>query len=141
MGDWVQELVNDFREPNQRPPVERYAAAILRRKQDATYWLGLISFDEHEYTTAEEYFKNLSLDVWPHGPWTDGARYNLARTYEAAGRTDEAVKLYESDDSAQRHGNRLRARWLREAAAAKKAEKPQNAAAKKGDAREAGESK
>jgi tetratricopeptide (TPR) repeat protein len=115
MQDYVQELVNDFREPNQTPPVQRYAIAILRRKQDATYWLGCLSFDEREYATAEEYFKNLVLDVWPKGcPWTDGAHYNLARTYEASGRIDEAVKIYEADDSAQRHGNRLRARWLKE---------------------------
>jgi tetratricopeptide (TPR) repeat protein len=122
IGEWVQELVNDFREPNQRPPVQRYAAAMLRRKQDATYWLGLISFDEHEYETAEEYFKNLTLDVWPHGgPWNDGARYNLARSYEAAGRLGDAIKLYAADDSPQRHGNHLRARWLQETAATKKA--------------------
>jgi hypothetical protein len=116
MRDYVQELVNDFREPHQRPPVERYAAAILRRKQNATYWLGCISFDEAEYDTAEEYFKKLLLDVWPPAQdfWADGAHYNLARTYEAAGRTDEALKIYEADDSAQRHGNHLRARWLKE---------------------------
>ena len=115
MQDYVNELVNDFREPNQTPPVQRYQIAVLRRKQDATYWLGLISFDEGEYATAEEYFKNLVLDVWPEGPWTDGATYNLARTYEASGRIDEAIKIYEADDSAQRHGNRLRARWIKEA--------------------------
>jgi tetratricopeptide (TPR) repeat protein len=132
MQDYVNELVNDFREPNQKPPVLRYALALRSRKQDATYWLGLISFDEHEYSTAEEYFKNLLLDVWPPAEdfWTDGAHYNLARTYEASGRTDEAVKLYEADDSAQRHGNHLRARWLKETSAEKKstetapAEKP-----------------
>lgn len=114
MGDWVKELVDDFRQPNQPPPVQRYALAMLRRKQDATYWLGLISFDEKQYEAAEEYLKHLTLDIWPQGPWADGAHYNLARTYESAGRIDEAIALYESDDSAQRHGNHLRARWLRE---------------------------
>lgn len=114
INDWVKELVNDFQEPNQRPPVQRYIAAMVRRKQDATYFLGLISFDEHEYLTAEEYFKNLTLDIWPQGPWTDGAHYNLARTYEADGDADKAIALYEADDSPQRHGNHLRARWIRE---------------------------
>ncbi len=120
MRDYVQELIDDFREPNKNPPVQRYEMAMLLRKQDATYWLGLISYDEHEYSTAEEYFKKLTLDQWPNGPWTDGAHYNLARTYEAAGRTDEALKIYEADDSPQRHGNQLRARWLKEASAEKK---------------------
>ena len=32
---------------------------------------GLISFDEKQYLAAEEYLKNLTLDIWPRGPWTD----------------------------------------------------------------------
>lgn len=87
---------------------------LVRRKQDATYWLGLISYDEGEYSAAEDYFKKLTLDLSTEGPWTDGTRYNLGRTYEASGRIDDAVKIYEADDSPQRHGNHLRARWLKE---------------------------
>jgi hypothetical protein len=120
MQDWVQELIDDFRGPNQAPPEDRYRSTMLQRKQDATYWLGLISFDEGEYSSAEDYFKKLTLDIWPDGFWTVGARYNLARTYEAAGRTDDAIKLYDADDSAQRHGNHLRARRLKESMAAQK---------------------
>jgi hypothetical protein len=48
-------------------------------------------------------------------PWLPGARYNLARSYEALGETEKAIALYEADDSPQRHGNRLRAKWLAEA--------------------------
>ena len=47
------------------------------------------------------------------GYWAHGTRYNLARTYEAQGKNAEAIKLYEADDSPQRDGNRLRARWLK----------------------------
>ena len=37
------------------------------------------------------------------------------------GKNAEAIKLYEADDSPQRDGNRLRARWLQEQAAARRA--------------------
>ena len=105
------ELAQTYEEENNRPaPVQKYIAAVFRRKQDATYWLGLISYDEKEYTAAEDYFERLTLKVWPIGPWTDGARYNLARTYEADGRAADAIKLYEADESPQRFGNRLRGR-------------------------------
>jgi tetratricopeptide (TPR) repeat protein len=116
MADHVRELVQTYEEENNRPaPVQKYIAAVFRRKQDATYWLGLISYDEKEYTAAEDYFERLTLKVWPTGPWTDGARYNLARTYEADGRAADAIKIYEADDSPQRFGNHLRARRLKAA--------------------------
>lgn len=126
MADHVRELVQTYEEENNRPaPVQKYIAAVFRRKQDATYWLGLISYDEKEYTAAEDYFERLTLKVWPIGPWTDGARYNLARTYEADGRAADAIKIYEADDSPQRFGNHLRARRLKAASPAAPApEKP-----------------
>jgi tetratricopeptide (TPR) repeat protein len=126
MADHVRELAEKYVEVNhQAPPVQKYAYTVLRRKQDATYWLGLISYDEKEFTAAEDYFQRLTLGVWPTGPWTDGARYNLARTYEADGRKDDAIKLYEADDSPQRHGNQFRARRLEaESVTAPAAEKP-----------------
>ena len=45
--------------------------------------------------------------------WTFGARYNLARTWEAQGKIEEAVALLEADTSPQRHGNLLRAKRLK----------------------------
>ena len=50
----------------------------------------------------------------PGGPWTFGARYNLARTYETLGDITRARELLnEDDDSPQKHGNWLRAKLLR----------------------------
>jgi hypothetical protein len=47
--------------------------------------------------------------------WAAAARYNLGRSYEAAGQIDKAIATYESDTSSpQNTGNRLRARWLKE---------------------------
>ena len=47
--------------------------------------------------------------------WNDKmatAHYNLARTYEALDRRQEAIAAYQATKSAQKHGNLLRARWL-----------------------------
>ncbi len=90
---------------------------IRQAKHHASYWLGLLTFDTGEYEVAVDFLRNRTLQATPDGPWTRGARYNLARAYEALGKTKQAIALYEtSDESPQSHGNRLRARRLREQA-------------------------
>jgi hypothetical protein len=90
-------------------------AICLRGKLDATYWLGLIAQERGKYETAADDFLNRG---WPkltsaESPWTAGARYNLARTYEAAGDIPQAVGAYRSNDSSPGYqGDLLRARWL-----------------------------
>lgn len=91
---------------------------VLAAKQDASYWLGLLAFDRGELAVAEDYLLRRYLEKWSDGPWTHGARYNLARVREAQGEIDRAVGLLENDKSPQRHGNLLRARWLKEKQAA-----------------------
>ena len=54
-----------------------------------------------------------TLEAVPNGPWTDGARYNAARCYEALGELEKAIELLETGDSPQQHGNLLRAKMLR----------------------------
>jgi tetratricopeptide (TPR) repeat protein len=123
VGQYIQELINDDQEANRRavaPAVAQlYGYAVVRRKQDSTYWLGLISFDEGQYEAAKDYFSQVSAEtsrICP-SPWIAAAHYNLARTCEAAGETAEAIKLLEEDtNSPQYYGNRLRARRLKEAA-------------------------
>jgi hypothetical protein len=89
-------------------------------KDDASYWVALLLFDEGKYASAENWLVNPQLAATPNGHWANGTRYNLARTYEAQGKTDDAVALYEKDASPQQHGNRLRAKWLKLQAAAPK---------------------
>ncbi|HEV7226290.1 MAG TPA: tetratricopeptide repeat protein [Pirellulales bacterium] len=101
----------------QRRSLEGLANAYRAAKRDASYWLGLVAFERGDYVTAVDYFKKRSLEAAPDGPWTAGARYNLGRAYEALGRRAEAIAAYRSDDSAQRHGSELRARWLEQAPA------------------------
>ena len=86
-------------------------------KQDASYWLGLIVFEEAArqgsgYEVALDFFKKRVLADYPKGPWTTGAQYNLGRTYEALGQKDLARAAYEAGEGPQRHGNLLRARRL-----------------------------
>jgi tetratricopeptide (TPR) repeat protein len=82
-------------------------------KRNATYWIGLLSLDDGRYDVAAHWLGRPELNA-AESAWQPGARYNLARTLEAQGNLDEAIKLLEADDSsAQQHGNRLRAERLK----------------------------
>ena len=87
--------------------------AYEKAKQHASYWLGLLAYDRGHYDTAVDYFAERTLAASPGGPWTEGARYNLARAYEAKGEVEEAASQLEASRSPQRHGDLLRARQLR----------------------------
>jgi hypothetical protein len=88
-------------------------AIYLRAKLDASYWLGLIAAYQNNPRSAIDYFDTRTLDVVPDNLWTHGAKYNLARVYEASNQPQEAIKLYRADTkSPSYHGNLLRARWL-----------------------------
>jgi len=89
-------------------------ALYLAAKGDASYWLGLLSYDLGKYEVAKNWLAVLTLAASPDGPWTESARYNLARTLEALGDLPAAIEVLESDDSPQRYGNLLRARQLKQ---------------------------
>lgn len=92
----------------------RQIQAISDVKQDASYWLGLVTFEEGDYKAAIDHLQKRTLEAWPDGPWSSGARYNLARAYEATGNVDDAIKIYQAKGSPQEHGNQLRAEWLKD---------------------------
>lgn len=105
----------------QRAAMEK--PVFVRAKQNASYWLGLLAYEQEVYPAAIDYLATRTLEASPDGPWTHGARYNLARTFEAAGELDRAVSQLASDPlSPSRHGNLLRARWLAELLAEQEAE-------------------
>ncbi|MBI3838443.1 MAG: tetratricopeptide repeat protein [Planctomycetia bacterium] len=98
--------------------VEAAQVLLLQQgKQSASFWLGLVAFEQQDFPSAIDWFGKRTLEAAPNGPWSPAARYNLARAYEAVGELDRAIALYESDNSLQSHGNKLRARWLKEARA------------------------
>lgn len=94
--------------------------SIEQMRDDANYWLGLIWFDPAgaRYKNVEQFLLPLT-QTKVDNLWTNGARYNLARAYEAAGKKAEAIKLYEASRSPQQYGNRLRAERLKEKSAKK----------------------
>ncbi len=42
-------------------------------KQNASFWLGVIAFDEGNYPVAIDYFSKRTLEAAPDGPWTAAA--------------------------------------------------------------------
>jgi tetratricopeptide (TPR) repeat protein len=121
---FTQELPEN--EEHKKAVLETLVGRMLRVKEHATYWIGLTYFETGKYDTVIEWLEERVIKAPIPGPWMAGARYNLARSYEALGQTDKAIALLEGDDSPQRHGNKLRAHWLRQPAAKAPNGKPQN---------------
>jgi len=99
------------------PPEQAEAGKRLfeQMKEDATYWLGVLTLTEGENATAVDYLGRMTLEAAPDSRWTDAARVNLARALVGLGRTAEAVKLLREDASPQRFGSRLLADELEKA--------------------------
>lgn len=83
-----------------------------RNKTDATYWLGLLKFEQGQPAQSIAWLENKVLSREEAQRRATGIRYNLARAYEALSENEKAAELLEGDDSPQKHGNRLRARRL-----------------------------
>jgi hypothetical protein len=95
---------------------EAQAAAItsrlVRMKEDATYWLGLLMLAEGQDEAAVDYLQRMTLDASPDSRWTDAARINLAAALVTLGKPSEAAALLRADGSPQRFGSRLAAERL-----------------------------
>jgi hypothetical protein len=85
-------------------------------KEDATYWLGILTLAEGEFDAAVDYLERMTLGVAPDSRWSDAARLNLADAFLGLGREADALKLLRADASPQRFGSRLRADRLGRAA-------------------------
>lgn len=91
------------------PPQQAEAARALfgRMKEDAAYWLGVLTLAEGEYQTAIDYLGRMTVEAAPDSRWTDAARTNLAQALIAVGRREEAIAALRADLSPQRFGSRL----------------------------------
>lgn len=93
------------------PPAEAEAARALvaQMKEDAAYWLGVLTLGEGEWEAAVDYLARMTLESAPDSRWADAARQNLAVACVALGRDAEAVAALRQDESPQRFGSRLEA--------------------------------
>lgn len=103
-------LSKDLKVRNQQ--IQELMAAVRTAKNHATYWIGLCHFDAGDYTSAAEWFQDRTLEGNQDSYWLPGARYNLARCYEAEGKWEAARELYIADESPQKIGNLLRAQRI-----------------------------
>ena len=96
--------------------IEAGQVLVMRRaKQAASFWLGLIHYEQQDFPEAIDFFANRTLKANPKGIWAAAASYNLGRSYEASGQKEKAIAIFEADKSSpQSTGNQLRARWLKE---------------------------
>ncbi|MFZ1933453.1 MAG: hypothetical protein WCB27_04380 [Thermoguttaceae bacterium] len=84
-------------------------------RQDASYWFGLMAYQRGRYRSAIDWLQAKTIEADPDGPWSTGARYNLARAYEASNQPELAMLLYHSNPSSPGYaGDLLRAKWLKE---------------------------
>jgi len=102
------------------------AQFIALGKQHATFWLALIAAEQGNFRSAADYLGYRAADTPGENRWASASHYLMARLLEAIGQTEAAAKLYEADlPGPYRHGNLLRAAWLRQLADSAK-QKPAN---------------
>lgn len=106
----ISELVTSMPEPQAAAITKR----LVRMKEDATYWLGLVMLAEGQFAAAEDYLARMTLEASPDSRWTDAARINLAAALVGIGRPADAARYLLEDGSPQRFGSRLTARNLLE---------------------------
>ncbi len=89
-------------------PAGDAARALLgQMKEDAAYWLGVLTLAQGEHEAAVDYLARMTLEAAPDSRWADAARQNLGVAYAALGRDAEAAAVLRQDESPQRYGSRL----------------------------------
>lgn len=110
----IQQALQEV-DPSQADAVDRLYRLM---KEDATYWLGVMTLGEGQPEAAIDYLARMTLENSPDSRWTDAARRNLGLALAAVGRGDEAVRVLREDGSPQRYGSRLLADRIEKATAA-----------------------
>lgn len=84
-----------------------------RIREDCTYFLGLVKYEQREYEPAVHWLADTYLQKYATGKFVSGARYLLGRCAETTGDAAKAIEYYTMPDaSPQGFGNLVRARRL-----------------------------
>lgn len=86
-------------------------------KVTARFYLGLVSYALRNSDAAVSHLEDADLLTKLDGMWKSGTLTLLAEIYESRGDFARAEKIYERLDGPAASGGKLRAKWLREAAA------------------------
>ncbi|MEM6689404.1 MAG: hypothetical protein AAF664_08265 [Planctomycetota bacterium] len=90
--------------------IQQIQSLLRSAKRTATYWLGLVQYDDASYETAQSWFTKRLIDDPPQWRWYPSAIYNAARTAERLGDAKEAERWYKEDANGRPHASRLRLR-------------------------------
>ncbi len=102
-------LINEAVARLPEPQAAALSGGLIRMKEDATYWLGLVMLAEGQNEAAADYLGRMTLESAPDSRWTDAARIHLAAALAGLGRDSEAAGLLRQDGSPQRFGSQLMA--------------------------------
>ena len=89
-----------------------YKDILQDLRAQATYWLGLCHLETQNPSNASNWLTRVEQEDEKQ-LFTGPTQYNLARCHEALIDYDEAIKWYEKDESIQKNGSLLRARFLK----------------------------
>ncbi|MDR2755773.1 MAG: CDC27 family protein [Planctomycetaceae bacterium] len=90
------------------------AAGIQTVTINASYWLGLASFEINSITAAKDFLNSIQRNSL--NPWQNGIEYVLGRIAEQEKKYNDAIQYYErTARSPAGSGNILRAKWLQKA--------------------------
>lgn len=82
------------------------------KSMHSRYWMALALYELRSYPNSADWLRRLQSKFPGVARWSTGARYNLARAYEAMGDIERAAKLYRADTSPQRAGSVVRSRLV-----------------------------
>ncbi|MEQ8790662.1 MAG: hypothetical protein RIC55_30470 [Pirellulaceae bacterium] len=103
---------SEEQEAMRKQNAEQMAVRLQLAKWQSTVWLAQTKYETGDFGTALNWLEK--VDMTEDNPWKSLATYNLARTHEALDDVDGARRIYLVDESPQQHGNRIRAKLLRE---------------------------
>jgi hypothetical protein len=84
-------------------------------RADAAFFLALAHFESGNPQPALNWLERMP-EIDDEQRWEPWRPYQMGRAWEASGEYQKAAESYLEDQSAQRHGSLLRARWMTELA-------------------------